>query len=57
MFENLKYTGNNKQWLEKELQKQKVGNIQDVFLAECDADNVLYIYRKTEDAPKNDPFQ
>lgn len=57
MQENLKYTGNNKVWLEKELQKHKVGNIKDVFFAECNADNLLYIYRKTEDSPKNDPFQ
>ncbi|MCC8160892.1 MAG: DUF421 domain-containing protein [Oscillospiraceae bacterium] len=54
--ENLKYSGNNKQWLEKELHKHKIGNIKDVYFAECDG-GTLYVYPKTGDAPKNDPFQ
>lgn len=57
MKKNLKQSGNNKQWLEKELQKHKIGNIKDVYLAECDSDNILYVHKKTKDAPKNDPFQ
>lgn len=44
MDENLKKSGNNKQWLEKQLLKHKIGNINDIYLAECDSDNVLYIY-------------
>lgn len=54
---NLAHTGNNKKWLEQELQKQKIGNIQDVFFASCDCNNVLSVYKKTGDAPKNDYFQ
>ncbi len=54
---NLQQTGNDKRWLENELRKHKIGNIKDVYLAECDGDNVLYIYRKTRSNPKNDPFQ
>lgn len=54
---NLKRTGNNKKWLEDELQKQKIGNIKDVFLATCDNNNTLSVYKLTKEQPKNDPFQ
>lgn len=57
MEENLKRTGNNKKWLENELSKQKIGNIKDVYLAECDGSDILTVHTKTKDAPKNDPFQ
>lgn len=55
--ENLKRSGNNKQWLEKELHKQKIGSVKDVYLAACDRNNNLAVYEKTDDAPENDPFQ
>ena len=57
MEENLKLSGNNKKWLEKELQKQKIGNVKDVFIALCDGNNTLSVYKKTDDSPNNDPFQ
>lgn len=57
MTENLKRTGNNMQWLENELHKQKIGNIKDVYVAECDNNNQLYVHKKMDKAPKNDPFQ
>ena len=57
MEENLKFSGNNKKWLENELQKQKIGNVKDVFIALCDGNNTLSVYKKTDDSPKNDPFQ
>ena len=57
MEENLKFSGNNKKWLENELQKQKIGNVKDVFIALCDDNNTLSVYKKTDDSPKNDPFQ
>ena len=44
--ENLKCTGNNITWLEKNIKKQKVSNISDVFLATCDSNNNLSIYTK-----------
>ena len=53
----LKFSGNNKKWLENELQKQKIGNVKDVFIALCDGNNTLSVYKKTDDSPKNDPFQ
>lgn len=55
--ENLKRSGKNKQWLEKELYKHKISNIKDVYIAECDNDNLLYVFSKTDEKPKNDPFQ
>ncbi len=57
MTENLKRTGNNQKWLDNELRKQKIGNIQDVYLAECDNNNQLSVFKRNQDAPKNDPFQ
>lgn len=45
MKDNLKYTGNNEQWLEKELQNQRV-KLPDVFLATCDQNNALSVYVK-----------
>ncbi len=57
MEENLKRTGNNKKWLEDELRKRKIGNVKDVFYASCDGDNILAVFRKNSDAPKNDYFQ
>lgn len=57
MPENLKKTGNNSTWLEKELSKQKIGNVKDVFIALCDDKNKLSVYKSNSDAPQNDPFQ
>lgn len=45
--ENLKRTGNNTDWLYKELKKQKISKISDIFLATCDSQNNLSIYMKT----------
>lgn len=57
MTENLKRSGKNKQWLEKELYRHKISNIKDVYIAECDTDNLLFVFSKTDTKPKNDPFQ
>lgn len=43
---NLKATGNNITWLEKEIKKQGIKEIKDIFLATCDIDNNLSIYVK-----------
>lgn len=43
---NLKSTGNNITWLENEIKKQGVKEIEDIFLATCDVDNNLSIYIK-----------
>ena len=55
--ENLKVTGNNHAWLAKEMEKQKIKHVSDIFLATCDVDNQLSIYVKLKSEPKNDKFQ
>ena len=58
MEENLKLSGNNKKWLENEFAKTKNRQCEKiVFIALCDGNNTLSIYKKTDDSPKNDPFQ
>lgn len=52
---NLKYTGNNKEWLNKQL-KQQNKNLEDVFIAVCDGDNNLKIYDDSGLNPTNDIF-
>ena len=53
---NLKSTGNNTDWLNRQLkikgQKQK-----DIFLAVCDGDNNLKIYEISDKRDTNDPFE
>lgn len=46
--ENLEHTGNDLMWLTKELSKQNINNISDVFLATCDCKNNLSAYTKKE---------
>ena len=45
--ENLKKTGNDIDWLYKELKKQKISGISNIFLATCDSENNLTVYMKT----------
>lgn len=44
--ENLKNTGNNLAWLQKNLAKQNAGRIENILLATCDKDNRLSVYTK-----------
>ncbi|MEG2295161.1 MAG: DUF421 domain-containing protein [Oscillospiraceae bacterium] len=46
MLENLKYIGNNEEWLKKQLAVQKIKKISDISLATCDSNNKLTIYEK-----------
>ncbi|WP_367926005.1 DUF421 domain-containing protein [uncultured Ruthenibacterium sp.] len=54
--ENLKYTGNDKTWLEKALNAQHIKQ-KDVFLATCDSQNKLTVYKKTGHAVRHDIFE
>lgn len=54
--ENLKHTGNNEQWLEKELHHQGV-KLPDVFLATCDDSNNLSVYVKIQKGMSHDMFE
>lgn len=52
---NLKYSGNNKNWLDKNLKKQKI-SLNEIFVAFCDDTNNLKIYKKSNKNPTNDIF-
>lgn len=54
--ENLKSTGNNIKWLEKQLDLQKL-SIKEVFAGVCDGNNNLKIYSCSDDKPSNDLFE
>lgn len=54
MFENLKHTGNNEEWLRKQLAIQKFKKINRISLATCDCNNKLTIYEKLNFKMKRD---
>lgn len=54
--DNLKYTGNNEQWLEKELRNQGIKR-EDAFLATCDENNCLSVYVKIKEGISRDMFE
>lgn len=57
MPKNLKATGKNNQWIEKQLQSQGVKDIKDVILATCDSTSTtLNIYLKNPTKVDNDIF-
>lgn len=53
---NLKYTGNNQEWLLKQLKIEHT-DIKNVFMAVCDGDNNLKIYQNSNFNPTNDIFE
>ncbi len=53
---NLKDTGNNIEWLNRQLKIKKL-KINEVFAAVCDGYNNLKIYNSTNEERKNDPFE
>lgn len=55
--ENLKETGNDEIWLKKQLKTQNNINLADVFLATCDSNNNLQVFKKEFDKTNNDKFQ
>ena len=54
--ENLNYTGNDYVWLQNQLVKQSVNNVSDIFLATCDSDNNLSIYKNNDLQNSHDFF-
>ena len=52
---NLKATGNNIEWLKKELKKQNI-KTREVFIAFCDNNNTLKVHKKVKSNPTNDIF-
>ena len=53
MYENLKYSGVNEDWLKNELKKKKIKH-EDVFLGVCDGNKNLIVYKKTGKKVPND---
>lgn len=56
MWENLKNTGNNAQWLEKQLKEQHV-TTGEIFLATCDCRNQFTVYKRQPKEKKRDLLQ
>ena len=56
IYDNLEYTGNDYMWLQEQLTKQGINNIEDVFLATCDSDNNLSVYTKNSLKNSHDFF-
>ncbi len=54
---NLKYTGNNRNWLHKQLSAQGISEISNVFLATCDNQNNLSVYCRENEAATRDMFE
>lgn len=54
--ENLKFTGNNKTWLKKQLENQGIKNTDEIFYASCDGNNCLSVYTCVKEKPDRDIF-
>ncbi|MEG0570773.1 MAG: DUF421 domain-containing protein, partial [Oscillospiraceae bacterium] len=57
MIENLAFTGNDAKWLEKKLKEKNITKISDVFLATCDCNNNVCVFKKNNDTLSNDLFE
>lgn len=58
MEDNLRQTGNDVEWLKRELKKQKIESISDVFIGICNTgNNTLSVYRRTGASSTEDVFQ
>lgn len=55
--DNLKFTGNNKIWLQRKLKEKGIHRLKDVFLATCDYKNNLTVYKQIEKPLTRDVFQ
>jgi len=57
MQENLRHTGNDEKWLNKQLSAHNVNSVKEVFLATCDNDNKISIYVRINEENKTDIFE
>lgn len=57
LYENLKNSGNDEKWLYKELSNQGFKDVKSIFLAICDSDNNLSVYRDSSKKNKHDMFE
>lgn len=56
LYQNLKYSGVNEQWLRNELEKQNIKS-DEVFLGVCDGNKNLTVYKKTGTETPNDVLE
>lgn len=56
MSENLRRMGKNEEWLNKELKNQGASSAREVFLATCDENGVLSVYKNLESKTKTNVF-
>ncbi len=54
MSQNLKHIGNNENWLTKQLRIHNISDVSEVFLATCDRNNKLCIYKKLTEKTTSD---
>lgn len=54
---NLKFSGNNVNWLTQQLEAQGVKSTAEVFLATCDTEDNLSVYRKIKKKMNRDMFE
>lgn len=54
---NLRYTGNDDVWLQKQLEAQHIAKISDVFLATVNAQNELTVYARTNERAAHEIFE
>ncbi|HEX3076535.1 MAG TPA: DUF421 domain-containing protein [Lachnospiraceae bacterium] len=57
MYKNLKHTGNNETWLMNQLKGHGVSSPSEVFLATCDTNSKLCVYRRTDEKMNIDIFE
>lgn len=57
MSQNLKYISKNEQWLTKQLHIHNISDISEVFLATCDRNSKLCIYKKSNEKIANDVLE
>jgi uncharacterized membrane protein YcaP (DUF421 family) len=58
MSENLNRSGNDVEWLKRELAKQNIASEKEVFLAMCNtSNNTLSVYAKLNNSSDKDVFQ
>ncbi len=50
LYQNLKYSGKNEEWLKKQMEANGIHHASAVLLAICGANNQLHIYKKEEKA-------
>ena len=55
--ENLKYSGKDRAWLQKQLHSQDIGQISDVFLATCDKEGNFTAFRMENEPVQHEIFE